>query len=118
MDYSGRRLIDVIVADMRSWVDEGADTIVGGEITLTLNNIANPNIAGPHIKARVGLPSAGELTLEQVEERFLDAAHALLRRLADEPRESLTEVYQQQRDDRNRPDPLADLHEKLGKITH
>ncbi|HXH52322.1 MAG TPA: hypothetical protein VNH53_02680 [Sphingomicrobium sp.] len=113
MDYSDRELIDVIVSDMRSWVDRNGDTLISGEVTVTLNNVANPEIAGPHIKARVGLPSVGSASLEEIEIRFLEATRALLRRLADEPVENLQQAYSRERDERMRPDPLSELHESL-----
>lgn len=113
MDYSDRELALVDVSDIRTWIDRDGQTTAVGEVEIAINNLLDPDIPGPRIIARIGVQIDADDALSEIEVRLLSAAHDLLNHLSRQPVETLRDMYRHQRDDRNKPDPMAELQKVL-----
>lgn len=115
MSYQDRGIESVSVDSLQSGILDDGRYFVTAEIEFALNSLHPEDSRGPSARMGVGVfPQAGA-SLEVIEGQLLEAAHNLVQRLAAESQEDVKRAHQRCRDDRNLPDPLAELQSKLLK---
>lgn len=109
MDYSTRKIKDVSVVGIQTAVDKTGRSGAGADVHFTLQNRDDPSLPGPSAAVSLFIDCDSDTPISEVESQLVEAAQSLLSRFVNEPLDKLLALYRQNRDERTRPDPIADL---------
>ena len=100
LTYDDRELFDVdIFGISRSILNDGSDGIAT-RVAITLTSRDDPELPGPVVSVELNIPVPGSASLEEAETLSLDAARAVIARVASETLESFVKAIQSQRTQR------------------